>query len=577
VFEWRIESLLFKSGAEVRVAPSSVLVLIGPNGSGKSTLLREIELLLQNPAAEASTKILSRVNAVKNGSAEDMADWLGKSFPRMQLGGLAGQEHLVARGGAIVAKDALAYTSHVGTHPQLVPFLCARVDTESRLPLSRPVQSIKPFFEQPSQYIHFLLLDDDLYSSVAIQVRRAFGFDLIAERIGQHIGFHVGDEPRMSDRGSPAYAAAIARLPTLEDAGDGVRSFAGALLAAKCGAQPVLLLDEPEAFLHPPQASRLAAVLAESAAQQHRQIFISTHSSDVVQGVLATSRSASVCRLTRTASENTVCQLESEQLQALWSKPLLRSAAAVDGVFHRAVVVTEAEADSRYYQAVLRDMEQAGAVSGPTDVYFVDGGGKGELATLATVYRKLEVATAVIADLDVLQNRAEVEKLVAVLGSSVAELEPEYSRTVAALGDLKGLKSAEELAQLLGHARDRIVCEQRVAPEIRAEVGKALDQVRDWSTAKRFGIRKLRGEAHTLCVDLLTKCRRIGLHIVPVGELESWWLEGPAEKSRWFAEAMERFDGSRHPFPRAQMFMVEVARSLGIEAAADTTGLFSSE
>jgi hypothetical protein len=69
------------------------------------------------------------------------------------------------------------------------------------------------------------------------------------------------------DRVSESYLRDLAEVPLLHQSGDGIRSFAGTLVAATCGAHPLLLIDEPEAFLHPPQARRLSRAIARSTAE----------------------------------------------------------------------------------------------------------------------------------------------------------------------------------------------------------------------------------------------------------------------------------------------------------------------
>jgi len=43
-------------------------------------------------------------------------------------------------------------------------------------------------------------------------------------------------------------------LPQVQEQGDDVKSFVGMLLAITATEYPLLLIDEPETFLHPPQA-----------------------------------------------------------------------------------------------------------------------------------------------------------------------------------------------------------------------------------------------------------------------------------------------------------------------------------
>jgi hypothetical protein len=141
--------------------------------------------------------------------------------------------------------------------------------------------------------------------------------------------------------------------------------------------------------LHPPQARRLGRILGTTASDLSRQLIIATHSSDVVQGALDSTAKVAVCRLTRDGNANRPAVLKSDQLRTLWSKPLLRSAAAIDGLFHRGVVVCEADADVRFYEAAVRRLERRGQSDRAADLYFTQGGGKGELATLAGAYTRL--------------------------------------------------------------------------------------------------------------------------------------------------------------------------------------------
>ena len=236
---------------------------------------------------------------------------------------------------------------------------------------------------------------------------------------------------RESDRASVEYLMELDKLPRLDEAGDGIRSYVGLWLEANCGAHPVLFIDEPEAFLHPPQIRRLAAILAKSAEDKQRQIIIATHSSDVLRGALDASSNVTVCRLTRTANVNHGRLLSSTEIRKLWSKPLLKSVAALDGVFHQGVVVCEADADARFYEAVLRSIELRRQVERPPAYHFIHGGGKGELATLASAYRALHVPVAVIADIDILRNKPEFEKLFASLGGDFETIQGMFNSSTS--------------------------------------------------------------------------------------------------------------------------------------------------
>src|SRR5581483_10518213 len=57
--------------------------------------------------------------------------------------------------------------------------------------------------------------------------------------------------------------AAYQKLPLVAEQGDGFRAFVHVLLKTLVRPTPIVLVDEPEAFLHPPQARLLGRYLAE--------------------------------------------------------------------------------------------------------------------------------------------------------------------------------------------------------------------------------------------------------------------------------------------------------------------------
>lgn len=342
---------------------------------------------------------------------------------------------------------------------------------------------------------------------MSAEVRTAFGVDLIINWVsGQQVGFTLGEEPprdAQQDRVSASYAEILSELPRLDEAGDGVRSFVGAILAAYCGAHPVIMIDEPEAFLHPPQSKRLGSALARTAATYNRQVIIATHSAEVLQGVLNSSDRVSVCRITRDGDVNNATVLESARLRELWAKPLLRSSAAIDGLFHRGAVVCEGDSDVRFYEAVLRRLDREGASEGRPDVYFVQGGGKGELATRAGAYKSLDTATVVIADLDLLRNQVELGMVLSALSGDFSTYEREYKIVTNALQASPPLTGPQSLVSLARQILDEVEAAGRLDNERRRQLATLLEEAASWSEATRYGMSRLRGEPHKLARELL--------------------------------------------------------------------------
>ena len=80
--------------------------------------------------------------------------------------------------------------------------------------------------------------------------------------------------------------------------GDGVRAYVGLTLAVVSGPHTILLIDEPDAFLHPPLSRRLGRNLAGLALERGGSLVVATHSADFVFGALEATGEATIVRVT---------------------------------------------------------------------------------------------------------------------------------------------------------------------------------------------------------------------------------------------------------------------------------------
>ena len=156
-----------------------------------------------------------------------------------------------------------------------------------------------------------------------MQFRRAFKEDLIVHRAaGQTVSAYVGSRPSLElgeDRISRTYLDRIERLQRLEMQGDGMKAFASLIGRVQTEGRPIQLIDEPEAFLHPPQARLVSQIIAT---ESSGQIFIATHSTDVLQGIIQEhSPRVSVVRLSRVREKSSVCFLTEREYRGSLARP----------------------------------------------------------------------------------------------------------------------------------------------------------------------------------------------------------------------------------------------------------------
>ena len=280
------QSVTFSDGTSVKLEPNDVIVLVGPNNSGKSLALRELESYV---GGNPDSRVVRETAIRRVGTQESFEDFI-RTNARVEA---------QSRGNGINIRGyGVNLNSGGNTIGQMWPrnigpfrsLFCTRIPTETRITGSNPPNAIDPLKESPAHPIH-LLYDDRVEERLSEYFLRAFGQELILHRVGgSRSSLLVGDRPRpigREDRVSATYLERlVASTIALDMQGDGMRSFASVILHLLAPVTPnILLLDEPEAFLHPPQAKLLGEIIATERSNQ-AQLFVATHSPDVLQGLI---------------------------------------------------------------------------------------------------------------------------------------------------------------------------------------------------------------------------------------------------------------------------------------------------
>jgi hypothetical protein len=349
-------------------------------------------------------------------------------------------------------------------------------------------------------------LEEEL-SSLSEQV---FGFPLTLDRVNGDVQLRVGS-PGVSvpplNRPTHEYSDSVAHLSTLESQGDGVKSFIGLALYVLAGQQQIILIDEPEAFLHQSQAKSLGRWLSHTSKETSRQVVLATHDRDIVLGLLAGDADVSVLRLTREGNTSQVHQLTAEQLSTVWNDAILRYSNILDGLFYATVVICEGDADCRFYAAVLDELIADGkSTARLDDVLFVPSGGKERIPNIARSLMALQVKTFAIVDFDGLRDRTKLRETVESVGGSWSKIETLYAD---------------------------------ILPVMNQNHGAAWDQ------AKHQGLTAFPpGESSRTAHLLLSALRQERVLVVPVGEMEDLDRTVDPKSSKW-VNAMLAKEGHR--------------------------------
>jgi predicted ATPase len=538
-FNFQLSAITFSGSQTVDLPPVGTVLIVGPNNSGKSRALREIlsKLRLNEPRTEA---VVAAVLEKREGSLEDFIAWLKQHF-RVTTNLVAGAGFQVSTGNidTLISND----WGRTSAFHAFALSLVSHLDTASRLSAADPSDSYDGIDGYPGTPLQILYADGEAEARLSLAFSEAFDDELVVDRHGANrIALRCGRRPDVTKFGaslSLEYAAEVRKLPLLHWQGDGMRSFVACLLQTEILQRPVALIDEPEAFLHPPQARRLAYHLARSAKEQARQVIIATHSADIVQGALESESPVTVVRLERAGAANNAWKLNSTNISELWKDPLLRVSNILDGLFHRAVVLCEADTDCRFYRSVLDTVCGVDGVRRP-EVLFAYTGGKDRLAVAIRALRAVHVPVIAVADLDALSEEYPLRDIWTALGCDWSEVASDWKVVKSAVQQTARNPSVSFVKEELGALWDRTagpLLDKSTADKIRA-ITRADG---GWTSVKRSGIEAIpKGEARAASERLLLKLKNSGLHLVPVGELEGFVPDIGLHGPKWLEQALAR-------------------------------------
>lgn len=531
----------FSDGSVVSFAENDIVVFVGPNNSGKSASLKDI--LEKSKKASSECNVVKGIKIHREGELEDVLSWL-QSVSKRQMQNPSNPVY--SRLGATVHENQAqnSWVNTLDSLDQLAPFFIYHLSTESRLRAANPATNISLTNEPLTHPIHYLQKYDERESKVSSYFKSAFGQDLIVHRnAGNLVPLYCGIRPEISegeDRVSIGYLEKLEKLSTLHTQGDGMRSFVGVILHSLVVDHSTVLIDEPEAFLHPPQARLLGRMLVENAPNK-RQLFVATHSSDFIKGLLdANTNRVRIIRVQRDGSINHIKELNNAGIVSVWGDPLLRHSNILDGLFHKKVVICESDSDCRFYAAVLDSIVDENLGTPKPDIMFTHCGGKDRIPVVIKALCALGVPVVVISDFDVLNKENPLRSIYENLGGNWDDISDDWKRVKTTIEQKKAELSIDDVKKDIIKILDS-VDEAKFPLKSLKEIDKVMKQSSPWSIAKTVGKSYIPNGEPTKFYDKMTiKLKEKGLYIVEYGELEGFVRSVGNHGPKWVNEVLRK-------------------------------------
>ena len=513
-----IRKLSFNDGSSTNLTENSIIVFTGANNCGKSQVLRDIERRIDSSNALKSI-VLADCELEYRGSIDEKS-FLDSFFNINNQG----YYQLFTSGTAFQLHNLKNQWVNHNLSSGLSSAFVKRLGTENRITLSNALMRHNSPERSP---IYKLNKSEELTAQISEYFRQAFDEDLIVNRNDmQTIPLHVGKAPDkkaytmdMHDE----YYKIVSSLPQLQQQGDGMRSFASVLLDTFTSDYSITLIDEPEAFLHPPQARLLGKMLALHN-PEGRQLLIATHSEDFLQGLLdANNKNVTVIRIDRQGSINEMSVLENESIKNLWGNPILKYSNILSGLFHEKVIVCESDYDCLFYQALIDSIFECNNDISP-DILFTHCGGKSRIKDVVSALKAVNVSVVAITDFDLLNSSQNMKPLTAALG---IDWDTELKDNMKVIYDSMNAQSSN---------------------------GNNA-----WESIKKIGKAGFIGEAPAAYEQIESICKSNGLFIVPVGEMECFDKTVNKEKKDWVYHILENYTlGTEPKLDSARQFIKEI-------------------
>nr|WP_250647606.1 AAA family ATPase [Sessilibacter corallicola] len=495
-----------------------ITVFVGPNNSGKSKVLKEIQQFCREGNLDARNVIIDEaiLKSIEQGRFEEKLAHFTKE---------PNEHESVSEGSLIVGnyneriqieKSSLFQSISQNNTDYFRQLFCQwflkfntlLLDGQGRMQLVREQQGGN-LQSPPENSLSALFRDDEKRREVRRIVHDAFNLHFVIDPtdLGK-LKVRLSESApasEMEERGVHSEAVQFhSRAKKIDELSDGVKAFTGIVLELVAGDPMVLLVDEPEAFLHPSLSYKLGKEVSVTAASQNKNIFVSTHSSNFIMGCVQSGVPINIVRLTYSQGDATARLLPNDNLLKLMRNPLLRSTSVVDGLFYEAVIVTESDADRAFYQEINDRLLKYSPDNGISSCLFINAQNKQTVHQIIKPLRELGIPAAAIVDVDILKEGGQVWSN--FLSSGFI---PQISQTP------------------LGSIRQSI--KQKFTDE-------SIDMKRDG------GISALPAEEKEAAQNLLQQLADYGLFVVPDGELESWLkpLEASGHGPKWLVEIFEK-------------------------------------
>jgi Fe-S cluster assembly ATPase SufC len=533
--EGHINKVTFNNGQTMEINKNDIVIFAGPNNAGKSQSLKDIYDLT---SGQIATTVIKSIEISKS-STDEIISYLSRISmynERDRVYSGVGYSWHESRKRSLDEPNSFS-----GLRDVFVSYL----DTENRLKICTPAQAINRD-QSPNHPIHFAARETKYRKILSKNFKKAFGVGLTPHtQFGQSVPLCMGEittlEGTFEDKTAEieAFAQKLSTYKQVQNQGDGIRSFTGVLLNLIIDRYCMYIIDEPESFLHPPQASIMGRMIGELL-NDEQQAFIATHSQDVIKGLLDVCPDrVKIVRITRDEDTNSFSILENTKFSEIWKDPLLKHSQIMESLFASSTILCESDSDCKMYSIILSHLKQKDGKY--HEAHFVHCGGKHRMAKVIPALKSLNVDFRVVPDCDVLNDATVLKGIIETCGGDWNNFKRDYNVISDGLNGGRNQINRLYFKRFINELLDKTTATHLTKDEIK-EINSQIKLTTKWSHMKSVGFSAIpAGNATTSFSSLNNELKKLDIYIVPCGELEQFVKEVGGHGPDWVNNVLEKF------------------------------------
>lgn len=421
-----IKKIKFKDGTEIEFKKDDIVIFVGANNVGKSRTLKDIKENLIGTSID-NIIINEMEYTEENFNEKSMRNYFERNFVKDVYSNYNIQ---------IGYNNSYSFNDYnfeeIQTNPKIFyKSLFTILSTENRLNLTSPI-SLNDINDQfKLNIMEKLEYNEDNIKKLNKFLINSFkkGIDVNDENaISTYCKvYKIGNEDEINSTINSKRRDAhenLKKMEFLHEQGDGIRSAVAILAALIVNEHSLFLIDEPEAFLHPPQARLLGNNIVELS--ENKQCFLATHNIDLIRGILEKNSSrVKIIKINRENNNNTIFQLDNKDIEQIAYDKNLKYTNILNGLFYSKVVLCEDESDCKFYSAILESVNE----NVFQNTLFCAVGGKDQFKVIISLLKSMKIDYTIIADIDLINDRDKLKQLLnSIEKNKYDEIKETYNR-----------------------------------------------------------------------------------------------------------------------------------------------------